>query len=247
MRRIPETAACRLSNRFPIPIHCHLPSSIFPLSLVLLLGTIPAAVCPADEFSVGGLAMELQEVTTNLDVYYSAMRWNRVSNEWDADVILSNKSTITITAPLVLLVQGFSGTTGTLRPDGVSTNHLYYDFTGMLPTGMLAPGQRSTPRTLGIANLAGQAPHLQTRLFAGSNNNSIAALGYSRSLDQAGLPVPSVGVAESGPDKAANRKTDPILGVVTLGQAPGSYSWEFTMDGYLPVWREAQLSSNHVT
>jgi RHS repeat-associated protein len=219
----------------------------FVVLLALLIGLLPACNLPAYQFALSGIPFELQEVTTNLDVYFSAMRFNRVSNEWDVDFVVSNKSSATFSGPLLLLVDNFSGTTGPLRPDGVSTNKAFYDLTGQLPTGALNRAQRSTLRTLGLGFLAGQSPHIVTRLFAGTLSNGVSALGFTRSLNDAGQPVAGVSVVETGPNATSTNATDSVFGVVTLGQTPGSYTWKFSQPGYLSVWRQAILQSNAVT
>jgi RHS repeat-associated protein len=201
----------------------------------------------AFEFALSGVTVELQEVTTNLDVYFSAMRWNRISNEWDADVVLSNKSATPISGPLLFLVDSFSGSTGPLRPDGVSTNKSFYDFSGQIPNGTLGSSQSSVPRALGIGYVPGQAPKLSPRLFAGLLTNVVEALGFVRSLNELGQPMAGVSVTEIGPAGNTTNLTDSVFGVLTLGRTPGNYVWKFEQDGYLPVWRQASLQSNQVT
>ena len=208
---------------------------------------LPDPAARGYEFALSGVSFDLGEVTSNLDVYFSAMRWNRISNEWDVDVTISNKSTAPIAAPLLLLVDHFSGTSGPLRPDGVSTNKAFYDFTGQMPSGVLAPAQSSVARTLAIGFVAGESPQVAPRLFAGTITNSVQALGFARSLNQVGQPLAGVGISETGPSGTTTNTTDPAFGVATLGQSPGQYTWEFSQDGYLPVWRQAALQSNVVT
>ncbi|HLH55045.1 MAG TPA: Ig-like domain-containing protein, partial [Verrucomicrobiae bacterium] len=206
-------------------------------------------VCSARayDFAVSGINFQLQEVTSNLDVYFTAMRFNTISNEWDVDVTISNKSTTSVSVPLMLLVDRFSGTEGTLRPDGVSTNKNFYDFSGQVANGALGPAQSTVPRTIGLGFIAGQAPKLVTRLFSGILTNTGQAIGFARSLNGAGQPLAAVTVTQSGPSGSATNLTDSDFGVVTLGQAPGLYTWQFSFPGYLPVWRQATLQSNSVT
>jgi RHS repeat-associated protein len=216
---------------------------------LLLAGVVSAAVLAqarAYQFKLGDVTVDLQEVTTNVDVHFRAMRFNRAANEWDVDVTVSNKSALTISVPLVYLVDGVTGTSGPLRPDGVSTNQAYYDLSGQIPNGVLAPGTVSAARTLGLGFTTNQAPTLVARLFAGIRTNTSEALAFVRSLNQAGQPLPGVNVQETGPAAAATNLTDSVFGVATLGQSPGNYVWEFSQAGYLPVWRQASLQSNTV-
>jgi RHS repeat-associated protein len=227
----------------------HLTSRRASWRSLLLATVVSVAVLPearAYQFKLGDVTVNLQEVTTNVDVYYSAMRFNRAANEWDVDVTVSNKSALTISAPLVYLVDSFTGTSGPLRADGVSTNLSYYDLSGQIPSGVLAPGTVSAARTLGFGFTTNQGPKLATRLFSGIQTNTSQALAFVRTLNQAGQPLPGVSVQETGPGGGATNLTDGVFGVATLGQLPGDYVWQFSQPGYLSVWRQASLQSNSV-
>lgn len=223
------------------------PLCLAPLLCFCLMAGLWGGAAQAYEFALSGINFDLQEVSSNLDVYFSAMRWNRLSNEWDVDVTISNKSAGSFSAPLILLVDGFNGTSGVLRPDGLSTNKAYFDFTGQLPSGVLGPAQVSIPRTWGIGFVPGQAPQIVSRLFAGVLTNAVPALGFVRSLNEVGQPLAAVSLTESGPAGTVTNATDAVFGVATVGQAPGSYRWQFSQNGYLPVWRQATLQSNSVS
>ncbi len=198
------------------------------------------------EFALGGVMLDLPEVTTNVDVYFSAMRFNRAANEWDVDATVSNKTSGVFSGPVVLLVDRFTGTSGALRPDGVSAGQAFFDLSPELADNALAEGGISQPRTLALGFTTNAAPQLITRVFALAAQNSAAALGFTRSLNQVGQPLPAVSILESGPTGTGTNATDPAFGVATLGQTAGTYVWKFSLDGYLPVWREATLQSNHV-
>lgn len=246
-RRLPPNGAKSkaAANRLISPVVCL--RGIRSLFVLCLLGMLSPTFGWAYEFALGGVPLELQEVTTNLDVYFSAMRWNRISNEWDVDVTISNKSAFAISAPLFVLADSFKGTTGLLRPDGISTNKAFYDFSGQIPNGVLGPTQISVARTLGIAFVTGQSPQVVTRLFAGTNTNGVQALAFARSLNEVGQPIAGVNILETGPAGSSTNMTDAAFGVATLGQSPGTYTWKFSQNGYLPVWRQALLQSNFVT
>ncbi len=201
----------------------------------------------AREFPLGGVTLDLQEVTTNLDVYFTAMRFNRAANEWDVEVTLSNKASATFSGPVVLLVDRFTGTSGALRPDGVSAGQAFFDLSPQLTHNALAAAGQTQPRTLALEFTTNLAPQLVTRVFAPTVQASAAALGFTRSLNQVGQPLAGVTILESGPAGSATNTTDPAFGVVTLGPAAGHYTWQFNQPGYLPVWRQATLISNQVT
>lgn len=218
--------------------------------LAVLVGAMLAVALPlaasAREFSLSGVQLDLPEVTTNVDVYFAAMRFNRASNEWDVDVTLSNKTTQAISAPMVLLVDSFTGTTGPLRVDGSSSNEMFYDFSAQVPQGVLPAGSRSATRTIALGFTAGGSPKLVTQIFAGAGNGHSQALGFVRSLNEVGQPLASVQVLETGPDGASTNVTDGAFGVATLGKSAGNYVWKFSLPGYLSVWRQATLQSNAV-
>ncbi len=195
---------------------------------------------------MGGVMFDLKDVTTNVDVYFTFMRYNRAANEWDVDVTLSNKVTQAQAGPMVLVVDNFTGTSGPLRPDGSSSNQFFYDFSGQLPAGNLPAKQQCASRTIALGFTPGVAPELTTSVFAAAAATSTKALAFTRSLDQTGQPLPGVIVQESGPDGTSSNQTDSVFGVITLGNSPGNYTWQFSLTGCLPVWRQAALQSNSV-
>ncbi len=203
-----------------------------------------AAAATARPFRLGGLTLDLQEVTTNVDVYFTSMRFNRAANEWDVNVAVSNKVSQPLPGPVVLLVDSFTGTTGPLRADGVSSNQFFFDLSGELPQGELAAGQDSTTRTIALGFVPGAAPSVVTRVFAAPGLTNLQALGFTRSLNAVGQPLPGVTISETGPDGNTTNATDSTFGVVTLGKSAGAYVWQFSLNGYLPVWRQAQLQAH---
>jgi hypothetical protein len=222
-------------------------ASQFSLLSRFLASSLLLAQAQAHQFTIGDVSFDLQEVTTNVDVDFRAVRFNRASNEWDVDLAVSNKSTVTISAPLVYLVDSFAGTSGPLSPDGVSTNQPYFDLSGQIPSGVLAPGALSSTRTLRLGFSTNQTPRIVSRLFSGTQTNSSQALAFVRSLNQVGQPLPAVNVLETGPAGSTSNLTDSVFGVATLGQNPGNYVWQFSRSGYLSVWRQASLQSNSVS
>ena len=59
--------------------------------------------------------------------------------------------------------------------------------------------------------------------------------------DATGAVLPGVTVEENGPDGQSSRETRGPFSVVTLGKSAGIYTWKFSADGYLPVWRRMEL------
>ena len=208
--------------------------------------SLPATAFGRD-FAFGSVTLDLQEITTNADVYYTAMRYNRAASEWDVNVTVSNKTSQAFSGPLVLLIDSYTGTAGPLRADGVSDSQSYFDLSGQLNQGVLGPGSNTTSRTISMAYTNGTSPTWVTRIFAAAPQTNLQALGFARSLNEVGQPLPNVAIQESGPNGSATNVTDGEFGVVTLGHAPGNYTWQFTLAGYEPVWRQAVLSQNSVS
>ena len=199
----------------------------------------------AREFVLGGAHFELREVTRDVDVYFTSMRLNRALNQWNVEVTLSNRTAQPLNGPLVLVVDSFSGTSGPLAADGSSAGQSFYDLGAQSAGGRLPAGGQTVPRTLALGFVAGGSPQIVSRIFAGSPD-AAPALGFVRSLDSLGQPLPGVSVEETGPEGAKEKTTEEQFGLVTLGQSPGDYVWKFHREGLLPVWRRAVLRSNWV-
>jgi RHS repeat-associated protein len=212
-----------------------------------LAGLSLAATASGRDFAFGGVTLDLQEITTNADVYYTAMRYNRAAAEWDVNVTVSNKTSQAFSGPLVLLIDSYTGTAGPLRADGVSGSQSYFDLSGQLNQGILGPGSNTTSRTISMGYTAGASPAWVARIFAAAAPTNLQALGFARSLNEVGQPLPNVAIQESGPNGNTTNVTDGEFGVVTLGHAPGNYTWQFSLAGYEPVWRQAVLSQNSVS
>lgn len=219
----------------------------WPLSFLLGTFIFASLAAHARPFVISGSTIDLVDVTSNVNVYYTEMRYNRAANEWDVNVTLSNNLAQANSAPMLLVVDSFSGTSGPLRADGVSSNEAYYDFSPELAQGQLAGLQESAVRVISFGFTPGSSPHFVTSVYALASTNLSKAIGFTQSQDQVGAPLPSVAVLEMGPDGTTNYTTDPAFGIVTLGTSAGNYTWMFTSNGYLPVWRQAQLQSNTVT
>jgi RHS repeat-associated protein len=212
--------------------------------LLCVLGELQAA---EKAFTLSGANLTLEEVSNDIEVRYRSMRLNRAQNVWNVEAVLTNKSSRVVQGPFVLSVEGFTGTTGPLQPDGLDNGtpaKAFFDFSAGVADGALSPGRLTLERTLTLGVGVG-APSLVTKVFASPNRASVA-LGLVRSLNDAGEPLASVQIEESGPVGQTNLFTDPVFGVATVGQGAGSHTWKFGTSGYLPVWRQQNLTTNGV-
>jgi RHS repeat-associated protein len=89
----------------------------------------------------------------------------------------------------------------------------------------------------------------------GSNTTRVPALispaeefglARVRSLDGAGLPLGGVQVAEKLNGQTTTFTTDASTGYSSLGRGPGNYTWKFSKQGHLDVWRSATIAPNTV-
>lgn len=194
-------------------------------------------------FQIGSRSILLEDVSTDTAVYYTSMRLNRAQNAWNVEVTVSNKSDRVLSGPLVLLVDGFSGTSGPLQTDGAVLNgKQFIDLSAKLGNSSFAPSRTTAPRTLALG-MGNGSPSLAVKVYAGIPP-AVAALAVTRSLDEAGRPLPAVKMRISGPAGASVKGTDPDSGVSSFGQSPGTYIIQFSLEGYLPVWRRQTLASN---
>lgn len=234
----------------------YIPKRLLPLILPIIHRCAAAVVClfalslhAADRtFTLGGTNAVLQDASSEVDVYYSAMRFNRAQNAWNVDVTLSNKSALVLHGPVLLLVDSYGGgTTGPRQPDGWDDSVPalgWYDFSGALTFSVFSPGDRSSARTLTLGYTNG-TPRMTARAFVQSKT-SIGGLALSRSLNEVGQPLGGVTVVEAGPAGLKTNLTDATYGVVTLGQGAGLHSWLFSTPGYLPAWRNWTLGADSV-
>jgi RHS repeat-associated protein len=194
------------------------------------------------EFSLSGVTIDLEDVTSQSDVYFTSMRLNRALNVWNVELAVSNKSSQALSGPIVLLVDGFSGTSGPQQTDGtIDGAKGFFDMSGWTQGAGLGPGQTSGKRTLSLGIGGSGSPSLVTRIYA-ARPPEVAALALTRSLDDAGRPLPAVEMQIAGPAGSGSQHTDIHSGVSSFGQGAGAHVVKFSRDGYLPVWRRAFLS-----
>src|SRR5205085_1916254 len=103
------------------------------LLLVLLFPMLSRA--DQKEFLIGGNPVLLEDVTTQAAVSFRAFRLNRAANEWNAELVVSNKSSQTWEGPLLVVIDSQSNTSGLLRPDGLDdAAKAYCDLSSFLPS-----------------------------------------------------------------------------------------------------------------
>lgn len=216
------------------------------LVLVFLLGWPALGRAAEAVFTLDGAAVQLDEATNEVAVFFQAMRFNRAARVWNVEVALTNTTTKAIPGPFVVLIDGFSGTPGPLQTDGFDERQKpFYNLTATVPDGVLLPGERSGLRTLALGFQSNAVPHLVVRVYA-RTSLTVEALGLTRSLNEMGQPLGDVQVLESGSQGQRTNRTDSITGVVTLGQGQGMHQWIFTSPDYLPVWRSQTLQNGEV-
>ena len=197
-------------------------------------------------FTLNGATLSLRDSMPDVSVFFTSMRFNRAANIWNVEVSLTNRASRAFKGPFVLLVDSFAGTSGPRQPDGLDESAKpFFDLSSIVLDGELSPGELSLKRTLSLG-VSNGSPSLITRVFVRPDRPP-AALGLTRTLDDAGQPLADVQVIESGPLGLVTNRTDPVFGVVTLGQANGAHTWQFSSPGNLPVWRHQTLTTNEVT
>src|SRR5437879_12809208 len=216
---------------------------------VLLLLLLCCQPLPAAEknFTVSGVTLSLEEVSSAVGVTYQSMRFNRAAHIWNVEVVLTNQSTRAFNGPFVLSVESYSGTTGPLQADGLDGSappKAFYELSGVVTNGVFSPGDRSASRTLSFGFTNGP-PRLVTKVYMKPALPG-GPLGLTRSLNEVGQPLPNVMVMETGPQGPRTNFTDATFGVVTLGQGQGEHVWKFSAPDYLPVWLTQTLDTNGV-
>lgn len=198
-------------------------------------------------FVLNDVSVTLVEVTPDAAVYFTSMRLNRALNVWNVEVTISNRSSATLSGPLVLLVDAFSGTSGPQGTDGAADGGKgFYDVSARISSRGLASGQKTSPRTLTLGRSGNASPALTTRVFAGKPPTP-TPLGLTRTLNDAGQPLPSVALQISGPTGGGNKISDRDSGVSSFGQSAGAHTLKFSREGYLPVWRQQMLAPEEPT
>ncbi|HSH15725.1 MAG TPA: hypothetical protein VLD18_06815, partial [Verrucomicrobiae bacterium] len=210
--------------------------------VLVLVCVVPARLSAQEQtFQLNNADITLAEATPDVAVYFTSMRLNRALNVWNVEVAVTNTSARVLPGPLVLLVDSFSGTTGLLQPDGTITGGKgFLDLSGLAGNASLAPGQGTEKRTLTLGRSGTGSPSLATRFYV-AKSPVAAALAMTRSLNEAGQPLPGVELVITGPAGSSSQTSDAPSGVASFGQGPGEHVVKFSRAGYLPVWRRQDL------
>ena len=165
----------------------------------VLYGDRPGArICP------GRAHFELREVTRDVDVYFTSMRLNRALNQWNVEVTLSNRTAQPLNGLLVLVVI----VSPHFRPaaaDGSSAGQSFYDLGAQSAGGRLPAGGQTVLRARWLWGLS---PAVHPKSFRGFLliTRRAPALGFVRSLDSLGQPLPGVSVEETWPGRGERKR-----------------------------------------
>lgn len=195
-------------------------------------------------FTLLGQAIPLEDISDETDVYFTAMRFNRVLNVWNVEVVATNHGQQVFSGPFALVFDGFTNVTGLANANGEVDGKAFAELTRQVLDGALSPAEVTLPHTLALPVSGGGAPAVAVRLFG--RRPSGIGVAVVRTLDGAGLPLPGVSITESGPGGTRLLATDARFGLATLGQRVGEHLWRFEKAGHLPVWRSGSIRSNEV-
>jgi len=216
------------------------------LSFVLFVLLFPLHA-ETRSFEIDGVPVLLEDVSPDVAVFYRSMRFNRVQNSWNAELVVSNRTDRVIQTPLVLWVTNLVNTSGPMDADGTASQRPFYNISPLINGGELAPGKISAPRTISLRMGTG-APKMAVAVFAPSGPLSTSeVLALVRTLDATGHPLPETDVEEKSPLGIRSLVSESNSGLVTLGGGGGLHQWKFSRQEYVPVWRQRTLGSNQVS
>src|SRR5688572_15289707 len=70
-------------------------------------------------FTLSGVSLTLEEMSADLEVRYSGMRFNRANNQWHAEMRLYNRGARMLRGPFVVRVESHTGTAAPVDYDGL--------------------------------------------------------------------------------------------------------------------------------
>ncbi|HSH17469.1 MAG TPA: PEP-CTERM sorting domain-containing protein, partial [Verrucomicrobiae bacterium] len=162
--------ASEIKIKSRIKIRNELKNLVCALWLLLCLpglGQLRVQAQTEAEFTLNNVTVTLAEVTPEADVYFRSLRLNRALNVWNVEVSVSNKVDRVLAGPVVVLIDGFSGTPGVQLLDGTTTEGKgFLDLSAEAGDGALSPGEVSAPRTLTLGRSGTGSPTLTTKVFA---------------------------------------------------------------------------------
>src|SRR5688500_14241088 len=138
--------------------------------LLLAFASLAHSVLAAEKaFTLSGVPMLLEEVTSDVEVRYQSMRLNRALNVWNAEVTISPKAGRSLRGPFLLSVDAFSGTSGprfTAGKDDRAPAKPFYARSNCVPQNHLGADTASQPPTLPLEFVGGAAPPLTLRVYS---------------------------------------------------------------------------------
>ncbi|MBL9129249.1 MAG: carboxypeptidase regulatory-like domain-containing protein, partial [Verrucomicrobiales bacterium] len=218
----------------------------FLVVLAMAWAAADAAARPLSRsFRIGDRDVAFEDITAEVEVSFTAMRWNRARELWQARATVRNGTARPIVGKLLLVITESTGTTGPVDTDNAtsapSEEPRYWNLRPNPEEPPLERGQSTAQRLISLGRRGDEAPTLTTRVYREASRSSALSLGWTRTLDATGHPLADVAVEESGPSGTRDLRTDRGGGFVTLGSVPGDYRWRFVREGYLPVWRRLSL------
>ena len=194
-------------------------------------------------FEVEGVPMQLEEVSAETEVFYSGMRFNRIGNVWNVEVVVRNKGANPLVRPLVLQVTSLTGSPGIQDGKAAAEGGLpYFELPGEAGEALL-PGQSTTPLTLSLIRGTTE-PKMTVAIY--SAVIPVLGGGLVQTLDGDGLTLGDVAIEEISNAESRLLESDKDLGISAVGNGMGEYQWRFTRDGYFPVWRRGSVDAENL-
>lgn len=186
-------------------------------------------------FVLGGVEVELDDITADTAVHFRSVRPAIGRSGWFVDAVVSNRTSATFTGPFLLRfvtnAHTGSGIVGTSRDrDGIAV----LDVTAQVPDGALGPGALSRTTTLELGR-DGAAPVIAAEVYARRPSSPVPLL-VIRTFGGDGLPAGGVVAEEIGP-VSPRRFTSGRGGWLTLEGVGPVKGWKFTAPGTRPGFR----------
>ena len=115
-------------------------------SLTLLSSAVSS---PAKVFQLPGGAVDLEDVSATVEVYYRFMRLSYASNAWNFELVLRNTAVVPLTGPVVALVESYQNSSGPVGTDGQDAPELHWVSVRFIPIRGESPAKvsdTSSPR-----------------------------------------------------------------------------------------------------
>jgi hypothetical protein len=108
----------------------------FNVLLLFVTSLLGANAFAADKtLLLDGAPVTMRDVSDDVEINYSSMRWNRALNVWNVEVSIRNKSTSALQGPIALYIDSFTNTSGPQQADGVDGSNAFYNLSGTISGG----------------------------------------------------------------------------------------------------------------